>query len=112
MKKHPVYVEGFEGSLETLAKRVGKMRYDRVAEFLYYFAKELLNQSNGDKKAKRVQLALMLTGAWGIARALQMQVENIFFLCAPHMKREVGANPQLGYDDEWKKPANRLCSLE
>ncbi len=103
MHKHPVGVEGFDGSIEELAKSVCAMRYDKLAEFLMRCAEELRHQSNADLKRKRTKRSLKLTTAWGIMRAAQMQLEEIFFLCAPHMKKELGPDgAKLGYTDPWR----------
>jgi hypothetical protein len=53
-------------------------------------------------------LSLKLTTVWGIAHALQLQVEALFFFCAPHMLNEIKKGTQLGYLDRWrKKPTQR-----
>jgi hypothetical protein len=46
--KHPLEVEGYEGTLEELAEEIGKMRYDKVEEFL-----ERLGQINSIRLQKR-----------------------------------------------------------
>lgn len=89
MKKHPTSVEGFDGSLEELAERVCRMRYDRTAEFFACCAEELRHQSNQDLKVGRTQLAILLTQAWGIANVLRAQFEKLFSLCKPHMQGEL-----------------------
>jgi hypothetical protein len=93
MKKHPIAVEGYPGSLEELAQKVCRMRYDQVAEFFGYCAVELLRQANGDMQRGRKLLAIQLTSARGIAIALHQKVHRIFRLCEPHMQEELAADP-------------------
>lgn len=50
--KHPRNVEGYNGSLEELAKAIGNMSYDQVAIFLEKLAEDLNNQAEADKKEK------------------------------------------------------------
>jgi hypothetical protein len=103
MKVHPTTVEGFDGSLQVLGNRMAELRYDQLAALLFYFAQALLQESNRDRMRGRIKLSLMLTGAWSIARMLQLAFEGIFFFSAPHMKAELGERPGLPYDDPWKK---------
>lgn len=93
MKRHPVAVEGYHGSLEGLAQRVCRMRYDQVAEFFGFCAVELLRQANGDMQRGRKLLAIQLTSAWGITVALHRMVHRIFKLCEPYMQEELQASP-------------------
>jgi hypothetical protein len=113
MKKHPTSVEGFDGSLKELAQRVGALRYDKHAEFFHFYAEEILVQANRDVMRRRNKLAILLTAAWGIARALQKQFEIIFYFCAPYMKDELGGQgTKLGYEDRWGVKPDRLKSLD
>ena len=88
MKIHPVKIDGIDCSLEELAERVCRMRYDKVAKFFDHCAEELRNQANQDMKIGRTQLAILLTSGWGIANVLSKQFNVIFELCKPHMKNE------------------------
>jgi len=55
MKKHPVSVEGFN-SLEELAIAVGKMRYDKLAEFFLHLHGEMARQQAKDLQVGKVKL--------------------------------------------------------
>lgn len=90
---HPVRVDGYDGSLEDLARTVCRMRYDAVADFFGYCAKELLRQANADMGRSRKKLATLLTSAWGIAVVLHRVMHRAFELCAPHMKEELAEHP-------------------
>lgn len=98
MKRHPVAVEGYRGSLEDLAQKVCRMRYDCVAEFFGYCAAELLRQANADMMREYKQLAIRLTSAHGIAVALHRKMRGIFRLCEPHMREELEASPPAQMD--------------
>ncbi len=89
MKKHPTTIEGFDGTIEALAQRVGRMRYDKVAEFLDYFGKELKRQANGDRQRGRVKLADILDEMTETVKGLRFKMERIFALCKPFMKDEM-----------------------
>lgn len=102
MHKHPVAVEGFDGTLKELAEQVCRLRYDHVAAFFYYCSEELNSQANADMKRERKHLAILLTSAWGITRALMLHMEKVFRFCAPHMKAELGGEQGLPYEDVWR----------
>lgn len=87
-KKYPVTVEGFDGSFQELAHRIGKMRYDKVAEFLSYLASEFQQQSVGDMNRERLKLSALLCTASQQTKELQEQLEQIWLLCEPHMMHE------------------------
>ncbi|MFA6338475.1 MAG: hypothetical protein WCW87_00215 [Candidatus Paceibacterota bacterium] len=89
MKKHPIKVEGFDGTLEELAQKVGRMRYDKVAEFFGHLEREIERQSEGDLKRGRVQLSeLLKKGAMKLID-LKKHFEKIMKLCEPYMKDEL-----------------------
>lgn len=91
--KHPDKVLGYEGSLEELAQAIGKMRYDKVADFINEFAKELECQGNADSKrpsvtnpAKtRMLLAKHLILASKNLLAAKKQIDHAWKICQPYM---------------------------
>ena len=89
MKKHPVIVEGFNGTLEKLAQSIFRMRYDEVVKFLAYAQKELNRQSKGDEAMGRAKLSLLLTEARQKMNELKKIMKKIFVLCKPFMKDEL-----------------------
>jgi len=103
MDTHPTSVPGFDGSLKELARRVCRLRYDHLAAFFYHCSEELRAQANADVRRGRTQLSILLTCAWGIARTLMGQMEKVFRLCSPHMKKELGGSAELPYEDVWRK---------
>ena len=91
MKKHPVIVEGFNGTLEELAQSIFRMRYDEVVNFLAYAQKELNRQSKGDEAMGRVKLSLLLFKAQLKTEELKKIMDKIFALCKPFMRNELGS---------------------
>jgi hypothetical protein len=89
MKIHPTEVEGFDGTNEELAGKVFAMRYDKVAEFLFYGMVELNRQYEGDKKIGRLKLARLLLLALYKVGELVSVMMKIFFFCKPFMKEEL-----------------------
>jgi propanediol dehydratase small subunit len=85
---HPVTVEGYDDSLEHLARAIGKMRYDKIAEILRYLAEDLERQSEGDRAAGRVKLAAMLHEVGGQVGIAKEQMDKIWNLCEPYMKSD------------------------
>ncbi|HYD03655.1 MAG TPA: hypothetical protein VEC16_05135 [Alphaproteobacteria bacterium] len=57
MSNHPRYVEGFNGSLDDLAKAIGNMTYDQAASFLEKLSQDFKRQADGDFKLGRTQLS-------------------------------------------------------
>jgi hypothetical protein len=57
---HPVKVDGYSGSLKELAKAVGHLRYDKLAEFLRDLKHELVMQQIADVSRGRQRLAEQL----------------------------------------------------
>ena len=87
MKPH-ISVEGYSGSLKELAHAIGSMRYDKVAEFLAEFTKELEQQSEGDAKRGHAQLAALLKSTSEQIGMTQVQMEKIWKLCEPYMQND------------------------
>lgn len=88
-KKHPVTVEGFDGTLQELAQKVCAMRYDQVAEFFFHLGVDLDRQMIADRKRNRTKLASLLYIASDQAFKLKGQFDRIFQLCKPHMHGEL-----------------------
>lgn len=56
MKKHPTKINGYD-TLEDAAIAVGKLRYDKLAEFMDHLRKEMERQQNNDELAGKFNLA-------------------------------------------------------
>ena len=56
MKKHPTKINGYD-TLEAVAIAVGKLRYDKLAEFFLHLGDELERQQKKDDQIGRVKFA-------------------------------------------------------
>ncbi len=87
---HPIDVPGYEGTLNTLAKEVHSMRYDKVVEFYHHTLNELHRQAANDRSIGHPQLAILLEEAAADVLDLRELFSRIYALCRPHMR---GATP-------------------
>lgn len=94
MKKHPVKVEGFDGSLEDLAKLVCRLRYDKASSFFEACAEELSRQARADARRTRMKLAHALHGASKCMLGVQFGVTKAFNISAPFMREELRDDPE------------------
>ena len=86
MPKHPKTVEGFNGTLEELAKAVGKMEYGSVEEFLEYLRSDIQKQADNDAENDRVILAQALwNAAIGLYQA-KAYMGRAWQISKPYMK--------------------------
>lgn len=92
MKKHPVVVEGFDGTNEQCAQAVAKMRYDKQAEFFLAYMQEMHRQREGDIERGRLELAKLLLIVLFKVGELILALQKVFVFCAPYMRDE--------FDDE------------
>jgi hypothetical protein len=112
MKKHPTKVAGFDGTLEELAQNVFRLRYDKIADFLFYASQELRRQYENDEKNGKKKLAMMSLLALYKIGELSVIMRKIFVFCKPFMKNELTENDvtketvmdaKLEITDVWKK---------
>ena len=85
--KHPTKIVGWEASLQALARAIGRMRYDKTAEFLRHLAWDLQDQSNEDRAAGRGMLAAKLVGCRFKVDEAASDMERIWKICEPYMKK-------------------------
>ena len=86
MPKHPKTVEGFNGTLEELAKAVGKMEYGSVEEFLEYLRTDIQKQADNDAENNKVNLAQALwNAAIGLYQA-KYYMGRAWQISKPYMK--------------------------
>ena len=86
--RHPDKVEGWEGSLEELAKAVGNMRYDKVSEFIEALGEDIKRQAAGDKKKNKNKLAKNLIRVYNRLRNVKEEMDKAWKICEPYMKKE------------------------
>lgn len=85
MSKHPQAVKGYDGTLEDLAKAIGAMRYDAVAELFKHLEIEYARQSVEDGKRGYQQLSGMLEHFAKQLQSLHFSMARVWKLCKPHM---------------------------
>ncbi len=88
MSKHPIDVEGFDGSLEELAKQIARMRYDSLSILLGFLAVEVHNEANKDRLAGRVRLSQSLYSAMRAIQACKQAMDSAWEISRPFMKTE------------------------
>ena len=85
MAKHPRHIEGFNGSLEQLAKSVGNMTYDQTALFIEKLADDIMEQANADSKNQRTKLAHELYSTASELYKAADKMNNAWEICKPYM---------------------------
>ena len=86
--KHPVSVEGYNGSLEDLAKAAGNMRYDCTAEFIEKLADDIKRQADSDSAKGRARLAERLYFTAQELYRARDKLLSAWEICKPYMKEE------------------------
>ena len=84
--KHPLSVEGYNGSLEDLAKAVRKMRYDQFAEFLGYLAAYIKSEGDQDAADGKTKLPIRLYAASEHLYDAQEEIDSAWKICKPYME--------------------------
>lgn len=85
-EKHPQTVGNF--SLDELAKNVGKMRYDKLAEFIGLLATDLQQQRAGDQQKGRTKLAAALDLASIHLTRAEEEINTAWKICKPYMENK------------------------
>jgi len=88
MAKHTRHVEGYNGTLDDLAKAVGNMTYDQTAAFIRKLADDIKHQADSDMKRGRKKLA---EESYNAAERLYEARDNMqaaWKICEPYMKKE------------------------
>lgn len=91
-KRHPVNVEGYDGSLAELARAIGCLRYDKLAELLYALTQDLTRQQLADTKRKRPRLAEQLKFSVSNLRRVVTHVRIAWKLCEPFEPMDIVFN--------------------
>jgi hypothetical protein len=87
--KHPNKLEGYNGTLEDLAKAIGNMSYDKTAEFIEDLAKDIGRQANEDCKKGRIKLSSKLYRTAKKLYQSKKSMEDVWKICEPYMKNEI-----------------------
>lgn len=86
MAKHPKHVEGFEGSLDELAKAIGNMNYDKTASFIEKLAADINRQADADLSRGRKKLASELYATANELYQAKNKMDLAWKICKPYMK--------------------------
>ena len=86
--KHPIKIDGYS-DLEQAAIAVGKLRYDKLAEFFLFLKEEMERQRVVDEHVGKAQLA---DDAYWLIDSIadaQMDAEELFQKYKKYMKDEL-----------------------
>jgi hypothetical protein len=86
MTKHPKNIEGFEGSLDELAKSVGNLAYDQTSSFIEKLADDIKRQANADLARGRKKLSSELYMAANKLYEARDKMNLAWKICEPYMK--------------------------
>jgi hypothetical protein len=78
------YVEKYDGTLEALAKDVGAMSYDAVADFMGYLAKDLERQKEIDESMERNQLVEVEKKVLNHLYKAKEKMNIVWKICKPY----------------------------
>lgn len=95
MKKHPVTVAGFDGTLEQLADAIHALRYDARAKLAHLLSERTRQESRQEAGLERPKLAFCLLGASEHERATGEAYERAFQVSKPFMREELKLVPPL-----------------
>jgi hypothetical protein len=84
--KHPDHVEKYDGTLDDLAKDLGKMDYGSVAKFLEYLANDLQAQAEYDKSKGRPQLSGTMYDIVDKLLEAKKKMDKAWRICEPYMR--------------------------
>lgn len=86
MAKHPRNIEGFEGSLDQLAKSIGNMTYDQTASFIEKLSDDIRRQADADLARGRINLASELYATANELYRARDKMDLAWKICEPYMK--------------------------
>jgi hypothetical protein len=84
--KHTDNVKNYPGSLADLARDVGNMRYDSVAEFLQSLGDDFMRQAEADRARGREKLASQLEATANELYHAKDKMQSTWKICEPYMK--------------------------
>jgi len=87
--KHPKNVAGYNGSLQELAHATGRMRYDKVAEFIQELSDDIKSQADADLNIRgRKKLSQKLFEAAQFLDETLKAVNGAWKICKPYIKED------------------------
>jgi hypothetical protein len=84
--EHETVETAFNMSPEELAKKVGDLRYDALASFLWALFQKLRDDSRADVRRRRPQLAARSKEASLFVRCAAESMSRAWKLCKPYMQ--------------------------
>ncbi|MEL6276684.1 MAG: hypothetical protein AAFU03_16420 [Bacteroidota bacterium] len=84
--KHPVWIKNYEENFAQLAKEIGDLRYDSLAEFLHLLGQKITEDGQKDARRGRVKLATSLENAAAEIMKSAKEIEVAWRISKPHMK--------------------------
>ena len=85
--EYPDHVEKYFGSLADLARDIGNMRYDSLADFLKHLGDDLIRQAEADRAGGRIKLASQLETTAKELYSAGEKMLSVWEICKPYMKR-------------------------
>lgn len=85
MSKHPSIIAWYD-SLESLAKAIGHLRYNSLAQLLELLAQDLDEQAKADIGRWRMKLAWHLSDTSQALRATFAPMDRAWKICEPFME--------------------------
>ena len=88
MSKHSDHLEGYNGSLEELAKALGNMRYDKLVVFIEKLADGINRQADNDLARGRQRLARQLYDVAVNLHEARDSMYKAWKICQPYMSED------------------------
>ena len=87
-QKHGKNVVGFDGSMRELAKAVGRLRYDYLADFFGELGDDTMSQSEADSGRERPQLSGKMRRVAEHLYDAEEVAREAWKICEPRMKEK------------------------
>lgn len=84
--KHPNNIPNYSKTIAELAKDIGNLKYDSLAEFLSHLGDDLMRQAEADKKRGRPRLASQLEASAKEIYEARDRMFAVWKICEPYMK--------------------------
>jgi hypothetical protein len=86
LTKHLKHIEGFQGSLEELAKSIGNMTYDQTALLIEKLADDIKKQADSDLTKGRKKLSKELYSTANELYEARDKMKLAWKICEPYME--------------------------
>jgi hypothetical protein len=89
MTTHPTTVEGFDGTMEELAEKVARLRYDSLRDFLRLLSHEVRTDAEKDSLAGRRKLGNSLFRIMLSLKRAEEATEEAWRISSPYMEETI-----------------------